>query len=238
MPSHHESESRTLIRNAVKQYSRLAMTTGLNLSGIVLLDLAATEGFRGDVLFVDTGFHFPQTLDLWQRLANRYRNVNFITLNALQEDAEREALYATDPTLCCETNKVRPLSEHLTHYHPQALLNARTQFSASTRSDLGPIEHGDPLRINPLYAWNRTELEDYADHHELETHPLYDEGYLSLGCWPCTRALRPGEDIRAGRFDGQGRSECGIWTQGSLGTTTPIPQPQRQFTPATTQGVS
>jgi phosphoadenosine phosphosulfate reductase len=220
MSSPLELRSREIVQQAVLNYSDLTMTTGLNLSGTVLLDLATDEGFCGELLFVDTGFHFPQTLSLWGQLKDRYPMVNFITLTERGNESDPEALYLTDPAECCSINKIQPLNRYLEQKRPRALLNARTQGSASTRSNLAPIEPGDPIRFNPLFAWGQYDLEDYAERHRLDVHPLYQEGYLSLGCWPCTRAVRPGEDARAGRFNSQGRTECGIWSQSTSGERT------------------
>ena len=203
-------ESTDLIATAIKKYHDLIITTGLNVAGTVLIDLAAKLGFSGEVVFVDTGYHFPETITFYKDLTKRYEAIQFISLSAQNpyEDG-----YLEDPTRCCEINKVEPLFNYLEERRPQALLNGRTRDSAKTRSNLSPFEEGTPLKINPLYKWTTRSLIDFAEENELPIHPLVSEGYLSMGCWPCTRAVADGEDPRSGRFVGQGRIECGIWSR-------------------------
>lgn len=201
--------TRARIEWALAHHPGLAITTGLNISGSVLIDVAVNAGFSGEVLFVDTGYHFPQTLDFWDLLKNRYGQAQFVTLDG---EGSAEALYLSDPQRCCAVNKVAPLYDYLARRNIPALLNARTRDSATTRGALAEVEQGDPVRINPLIAWTRKDLEAYRQEADLPLHPLYLEGFLSMGCWPCTRAVRAGEDPRAGRFEGQARTECGIWT--------------------------
>lgn len=193
---------------AISTFNDLVMTTGLNLSGLVLLDIAVKAGYRGDVVFVNTGFHFPETLALWTDLEQKYPEPNFVTLKS---EAETGFLFETDPVQCCQINKVSPLDRYLAQTRPSALLNARTRESSQTRSSLVLVEDGDPVRINPLIEMTRKDLETYSAEHGIEKHPLYESGFLSMGCWPCTKAVRNGDDPRSGRFAGQGRTECGIW---------------------------
>jgi phosphoadenosine phosphosulfate reductase len=190
------------------------MTTGLNLSGLVLLDIAVSAGYKGDVVFVNTSFHFPETLELWANLQRKYPEPNFITL---EPETETGYLFETDPVRCCQINKVSPLDRYLARTRPTALLNARTRESSQTRSSLVLVEDGDPARINPLIEMTRKDLEVYSVEHSIDKHPLYENGFLSMGCWPCTKAVRNGEDPRSGRFAGQGRTECGMW--GTIGIT-------------------
>jgi phosphoadenosine phosphosulfate reductase len=164
------------------------------------------------VVFVDTGYHFPETLHTRDQLALRYPELRFVTLSTgLPEETWGKEQYRTDPDGCCAVRKVQPLQNYLANKQPSALLNARSQDQAVTRSDISFIEPGKRLRINPLAYWTREQLETYATKHSLTINPLYRSGFLSIGCWPCTRAVRPGEDPRAGRWAGQGKTECGLW---------------------------
>lgn len=219
MSSHSLLESaRSTLRQGLSQFPDAKMTTGLNISGSVLLDISASHGFHGEVLFVDTGYHFPETLRLWQGIQDRYPEVRFRLLSA---GNDYSTLYLTEPERCCAVNKVDPLQDYLRSEGVSALLNARTQESAPGRREISAIEEGTPTRINPLFNWDRGALETYATKHDLPVHPLYEQGFLSMGCWPCTKAVRPGEDPRSGRFVGQGRTECGIWAP--LTTRNPSP---------------
>lgn len=202
-----------IIRWAISLYPDLAMTTGLNISGTVLLDLASQAGFNGEVLFVDTGFHFPETLQYWDYLSRQYPSITFKKLKA---ESDTGFLFESDPIKCCEINKVTPLEGYLNEKSPSALLNARTRDSAVGRKSLALVEDGNPRKINPLITMTRSDLEEYVATNNLKSHPLYSDGFLSMGCWPCTKAVRPGENPRSGRFVGQSRTECGIW--GTIGT--------------------
>lgn len=185
-----ETDPRVVIRWAMEEHPDLLMTSAFNLNGVVLIDLAAQAGYTGEVVFVDTGYHFPETLQTRERLAARYSQLRFVTLSAgLAPDPWGEERYRSDPDGCCAARKVAPLREYLARKNPSALLNARSRDQAATRAGLGFLEPGERLPVNPLY-WS---------------------GFLSIGCWPCTRAVRPGEEARAGRWEGQGKTECGLW---------------------------
>ncbi|CAM3577347.1 phosphoadenylyl-sulfate reductase [Deinococcus frigens] len=205
-----------LLAWAIQTHPELLMPSAFNLNGVVLIDLAVRAGYRGQVVFVDTGYHFPETLQTRDRLAARYPQLEFVTLNAgasAQDGQTPPELYAADPDACCAARKVAPLQDYLRHRNPSALLNARSRDQAATRAQIPFVEEGGArIKINPLAQWTRAELEAHAAEHDLPVNPLYADGFLSVGCWPCTRAVRPGEDARAGRWAGQGKTECGLWT--------------------------
>lgn len=203
-----------VVRWAIARYPDIIMTTGLNVSGTALIDIAAKSGFRGKVIFVDTGFHFPETIQFWDSLADRYVNIEFIKLHPKIDTGH---LFEADPVECCRINKISPLDDYLGAHEPSAILNARTRDSASGRSELAAIEYGSPVNVNPLITMTRADIERYLKAEGLAFHPLYKRGFLSMGCWPCTRAVKPGEEPRSGRFVGQSRTECGLW--GTIGST-------------------
>jgi phosphoadenosine phosphosulfate reductase len=206
-----ETEPQEVIEWALHAHPDLLMTSAFNLNGTVLIDLAAKAGYRGKVVFVDTGYSFPETLQTRDQLAARYPQLSFVTLSAEQGPEFENPQYASDPDGCCAIRKVAPLQSYLAEKAPSALLNARSRDQAQTRSEVGFLEPGKRLRVNPLAYWTRERLETYALAENLPVNPLYWSGFLSIGCWPCTRAVRPGEDARAGRWAGQGRTECGLW---------------------------
>ncbi|WP_155297822.1 phosphoadenylyl-sulfate reductase [Deinococcus kurensis] len=208
------SDPLDVIRWTLETHPDVLMPSAFNLNGVVLLDLAVKAGYRGEVVFVDTGYHFPETLATRDRLAARYPELTFVTLNdgATPEDGQTDpALYASDPDACCAVRKVAPLQAYLRERAPSALLNARSRDQASTRADIPFIEDGARVKVNPLAHWTREMLETYAREQDLPVNPLYWDGFLSVGCWTCTRAVRPGEDARAGRWAGKGKTECGLW---------------------------
>ena len=194
---------------ALETYPDVIMPSAFNLNGIVLIDFAARAGYTGQVVFVDTDYHFIETLQTRDALAKKYPQLEFVTLTA---GLPLDDLYLTDTDACCAARKVAPLQNYLSQKNPSAVLNARSRDQASTRSEIPLIEHGGTrVKLNPLANWTREDLETYAKEHELPINPLYFDGFLSIGCGPCTRAVRPGEDARAGRWAGQGKTECGLW---------------------------
>ena len=203
-----------VIHWALSAYPDLLMPSAFNLNGVVLLDLAVRAGYSGEVVFVDTGFHFPETLATRDRLVARYPELMFVTLNAGAHPDDGQTmpeLHQSDPDACCAARKVQPLQAYLRQKQPSALLNARSREQASTRAHIPFVEEGVRVKVNPLAHWTREQLEAYATEHDLPVNPLYFDGFISVGCWPCTRAVRPGEDARAGRWAGKGKTECGLW---------------------------
>jgi phosphoadenosine phosphosulfate reductase len=204
------TDPRDIIRWAIKTHPNLTMTSGFNLNGTVLLDLAVEAGYRGEVIFVNTGYHFQETLETRDLVQEAYPEIKLVTLTANLPD---DSLFLKDTNACCFARKVAPLQNYLARKQPTALLNARSRDQANTRSEIPFIESGkERARINPLAYWTRETLEAYAKAKDLPVNPLYWEGFLSIGCAPCTRAVRPGEDARSGRWSGQGKTECGLWT--------------------------
>jgi phosphoadenosine phosphosulfate reductase len=204
----------TVIQRALEANPDALMTSAFNLNGIVLIDLAAKAGYKGEVVFVDTGYHFNETLSTRGELEARYPNLKFVTLNS---NLPLNDLYKTDTNACCAERKVAPLQNYLANKKPSALLNARSREQSSTRAEIPLREDGgERVKYNPLAFWNREELETYATENELPVNPLYWQGYLSIGCFPCTRAVAAGEDVRAGRWAGSEKLECGLWNKGGL----------------------
>ena len=202
----HITSAESLILWAAAEYKTLAMTSAFGLSGVVLIDLVQNLHLRVPVLFVDTGFMFPETLATRDRLLAFYPDLQVITLHPGENAPEPMTAH------CCEERKVQPMRRALAVLRPDALLSARGRFQAVTRRDLAPVERDRvPVRVNPLVSWTSSQIEEYAHEAELPYNPLYDQGYYSVGCKPCTRAVRAGEDVRAGRWDGLGKVECGLW---------------------------
>ena len=206
------AEPQVVIKWALEAYPDIVLPSGFNLNGTVLIDLAVAAGYRGKVLFLDTGYHFPETLATRDNVAARYPELEVITLSANLPD---DALYNRDTDLCCHVRKVEPLQRYLNANGVTALFSARSRDQGETRSALPVVNtQGKRTKVNPLAHLTRGELERYALEHDLPVNPLYWEGFLSIGCAPCTRAVRPGEAARAGRWAGQAKTECGLWTNG------------------------
>lgn len=196
-----------ILHAALAAHPRIIMTSGFNLNGVVLLDLAVRAGFRGEVVFVDTGGHFPETLETRDGVARRYPEVSVVTLRP-----EGDELPECGADECCARRKVAPLLRFLEERRPEAMLTARSRFQGESRAHLPLLEPAaEPTRVNPLAYRSRAELESYARRQRLPLNPLYARNFLSIGCAATTRAVRSGETLRAGRWAGQGRSECGLW---------------------------
>jgi phosphoadenosine phosphosulfate reductase len=168
-----------------------------------------------DVVFLDTGYHFADTLGTRDAVA---ATLPVTVINArprqtvAQQDAEHgPRLYERDPALCCRLRKVQPLTERLRGY--EAWMTGVRREEAPTRAQTPVVSWDDRhglVKINPLAAWTFDEVLAYVEQHDVPVNPLLGEGYPSIGCAPCTRAVAPGEDARAGRWAGLAKTECGI----------------------------
>jgi phosphoadenosine phosphosulfate reductase len=170
-----------------------------------------------DVLFLETGYHFAETITTRDEAARTFP-ITVVNVMPRQSVAEQDAefgaeLFARDPNLCCFMRKVDPLARALAGY--DAWVTGARRVDAVTRSEMPVIswdaKHG-LVKINPLALWDDDDVERYQVEHDLPRHPLVAQGYPSIGCAPCTRKVAPGEDARAGRWSGLGKTECGIHT--------------------------
>lgn len=188
-----------------------------SMEDAVVAHLAAGVAPGVDVVFLDTGYHFPETIGTRDAVAAVY-DVNVVTvhpeLTVLAQDAKYGArLHDRDPDACCAMRKVAPLENALTNYRAWATGLRRDDSPA--RADT-PVVSWDARRrkvkIAPIARWTQDDVDAYVAEHGVLTNPLLMDGYGSIGCEPCTRRLAPGEDARAGRWAGSGKTECGIHT--------------------------
>jgi phosphoadenosine phosphosulfate reductase len=186
-----------------------------SMQDAVLVHLAA-EAMPGiDVLFLDTGYHFAETLGARDAIAASY-DVNLITLTPRLTVAEQDARYGPqlhdrDPDACCGMRKVEPLNRALQRY---------SAWATGVRRADGPNRAGTPVvsydprrgkvKIAPLARWSDSDVAEYVAEHGILTNPLQAAGYPSIGCAPCTAAVAAGDDPRAGRWMGSTKTECGI----------------------------
>jgi phosphoadenosine phosphosulfate reductase len=192
---------------------RIALVSSFGAESAVLLHLAAGIDRALPVLFLETGKHFPETLAYRDRLIDRLGLTNVIDIRpvsaALAKEDPEGYLHLADPDRCCELRKVLPLADALRPY--AAWISGRKRFQAQSREALPAIEaDATHVKINPIAHWGPARITRYMAAHDLPAHPLVERGYLSIGCAPCTEPVRDGEDVRAGRWRGQGKSECGI----------------------------
>jgi phosphoadenosine phosphosulfate reductase len=207
----------SLVRLAVEDLypGRVALVSSFGADAAVLLNMVSRVDKTTPVIFVDTGQHFPETLEYRDRLCDALGLTNVISAQprdetVAQEDPEK-FLFAGDPDRCCEIRKIRPLAEAMEDF--DAWITGRKGFQSATRAALPLFEaEGDRIKINPLVGWSAKDVLDYIAEANLPRHPLVAKGFPSIGCLPCTSAVRPGEDERAGRWRGRGKTECGIHT--------------------------
>ncbi|MDM7490550.1 phosphoadenylyl-sulfate reductase [Rhodococcus indonesiensis] len=186
-----------------------------NMQDGVLVHLAAQVHPGVDVLFLDTGYHFAETLGTRDAVAQVY-GVNLVEAKAQQTVAEQDALlgkdlFARDPNECCRLRKVVPLKQTLAGY--QAWVTGIRRVEAPTRANAPLISFDDAfglVKINPIAAWSDEDMQNYIDEHGILVNPLVDEGYPSIGCAPCTAKPLPGADPRSGRWAGRAKIECGL----------------------------
>jgi phosphoadenosine phosphosulfate reductase len=211
------TDTHEMLRILLKEHmlGDVALVSSFGAESVALLHLVASIDPGVPVLFLDTGKHFPETLAYRDQVAAL---LGLKDLRILHPDpellAKRDATdlrWSYDPDGCCEIRKVQPLEKALAGF--DATITGRKAFQASTRGNLPRFEiEGDRLKFNPLADWTRADLEAYFEAHNLPHHPLEEQGYLSIGCAPCTSMVKPGEDPRAGRWRGWEKTECGIHT--------------------------
>ena len=176
-------------------------------SDVVLVDLVARRAPSAEVVFLDTGQHFPETLAFLDTVRDRYADVRMSVQGA---GLEKNDMWSTDPNGCCHLRKVVPMENALAG-HP-AWVSGMRRVDAITRTEV-PIVQRDKrglVKINPLATWTDEDLDTYVMLHEVPQHPLLSQGYVSIGCAPCTRKLEPGQHPREARWSGQGKVECGL----------------------------
>jgi phosphoadenosine phosphosulfate reductase len=196
-------------------HPRLTMATAFGAEGCVLLHLLSEIEPTVRVFNLDTGYQFPETLELRDRIAERY-GIEVEMVSAAASVAEYEQshggpLYVSNSDQCCYDRKIVPLRRALAGY--DAWITAIRADQSSDRAN-APIVGADPkfglIKINPLMSWTKRDVWAFIVTHKVPYNPLHDRGYASIGCWPCTRAVANGEDERAGRWAGHAKTECGL----------------------------
>ena len=204
----------TILEAALETFGeKLALVSSFGAESAVLLDIAAKVNPHIPVLFLDTGMLFGQTLDYRKTLAAQLGLKDVRDLRPHYQDlatADPEAkLWQTDTDACCHLRKVVPLDLALEDF--DAWITGRKRFHGGARMSLPVVEQaGRHVKFNPLANWTKADLDAYAAEHHLPAHPLVAAGFPSIGCWPCTRPAEDSEDVRAGRWAGSQKTECGI----------------------------
>jgi phosphoadenosine phosphosulfate reductase len=190
--------------------SRLAASSSFQTQSAPLLHMISRVIPDTTVLFLDTGYHFPETLEYRDRLVRDWGlNVRILHPANTPDVGASPEPYRVDPDLCCYWNKVEPLRRALADY--DALLSGIRRDQTRARATARVAEQADGhVRIHPLLSWDERKIWEYIDRHDLPTHPLFQQGYVSIGCAPCTRPVHIGEGQRDGRWAGTGKTECGL----------------------------
>ena len=193
--------------------SRFCVTS--SMGDAVLADIAAKVAPGVDVVFLDTGYHFAETIGT-RDAVEATLPVNLVTLTPRQSVAEQDAaygkdLFARDPDLCCKLRKVDPLASGLAGYDAWATgLRRAETHNRVIAPVVGWDEKKQKVKVSPLARWSDEDVERYIVENGVLVNPLQYDGYPSIGCWPCTRRVAPGEDPRSGRWAGMNKTECGI----------------------------
>jgi phosphoadenosine phosphosulfate reductase len=186
-----------------------------SMADAVLAHLAGTVAPGIDVVFLDTGYHFAETIGTRDAVAATLP-VTVRTVTPEQTVAEQDAthgkdLFARDPDLCCALRKVAPLRDALDGYDAWATgLRRQETRNRVIAPVVGWDEQKRKVKVSPLARWTHEDVERYVAEHGVLVNPLLQDGYPSIGCWPCTRRVPPGEDPRSGRWAGSDKTECGI----------------------------
>jgi phosphoadenosine phosphosulfate reductase len=208
-----DASAEEVVRWAAETFGDRFVVTA-SMSDGVLSHLAGRAVPGITVLFLDTGYHFAETIGTRDAVAATYPvNVKTVThpLRVPEHEAEYGRLYEIDPDLCCAIRKIWPLDRALRPYDAWASGVRRAELAARANT---PVVGWDAKRrkvkVNPLATWTDTQVADYVAEYDILVNPLRQIGYTSIGCAPCTRPVAEGEDARSGRWAGSAKVECGI----------------------------
>ncbi|MBB3044313.1 phosphoadenylyl-sulfate reductase [Nocardioides sp. LMS-CY] len=186
-----------------------------SMADAVLADITSKVAPGVDVVFLDTGYHFVETIGT-RDAVQATLPVNLLTITPVQSVAEQDAaygkdLYKTDPDLCCKLRKVQPLADALAGYDAWATgLRRAETHNRVIAPVIGWDAKKQKVKVSPLARWSDEQVDRYIAENGVLVNPLAYDGYPSIGCWPCTRRVAPGEDPRSGRWAGTNKTECGI----------------------------
>ncbi|WP_406830954.1 phosphoadenylyl-sulfate reductase [Pedococcus sp. KACC 23699] len=208
--------AREALRWAAKTFGD-RLTVASSMGDEVLVHLVGTTIPGADVFFLDTGYHFAETLgtrDAYEAMLPVNIRTILPLLTVPQQDEQYGAkLHDRDPNACCAMRKVEPLNRALSTH--DAWVTGMRRVDAPTRTDIGIVGWDGKramVKLNPIAGWSDDDVDRYVEEHGVFLNPLRQEGYASIGCAPCTRPVAEGEDARAGRWAGKDKTECGLHT--------------------------
>jgi phosphoadenosine phosphosulfate reductase len=212
----HAATPQEVLRWAVRRYHpRLTMATAFGAEGCCILHMLAEIESGVRVFNLDTGYQFPETLELRERIKQRY-GIEVVLVRPELTVAEYEAehggpLYLHRPDQCCHDRKIVPLRNAVAGY--DAWISAIRRDQTAHRAAAGVVQWDAKfslVKVSPLLSWTRKDVWEFILRHDIPYNPLHDRGYPSIGCWPCTAPVGEGADERAGRWAGTGKKECGL----------------------------
>jgi phosphoadenosine phosphosulfate reductase len=212
-----DASPKEIVRWALETYApRIVLACSFGgATGIAALDVALKLDRTTPVYYLDTGLLFPETYALVERIAAVY-GIDPVPVRPAASVAEQAAvfgpeLWKRDPDACCSLRKLEPQSDFLAGY--DAWITGIRRDQTEWRSDAPVVQWDakfDLVKVNPFARWDEAKVWAYVRFHNLPYNALHDAGYPSLGCAPCTRPIAAGEDVRAGRWPGFGKTECGL----------------------------
>lgn len=213
-------DAEAIVELAVERFrdaGGIATVSSFGADSAALLHMIARVDNGLPVLFLDTGQHFGETLEYRDQLADDLGLTDLRIIHPrpellLERDPDG-VLHRSDADQCCDIRKVEPMTRAVEPY--AAWFTGRKRYQSATRAYMPLFEAvGSRIRVNPLARWTTADQADYMRAHNLRENPLVAFGYLSIGCFPCTQPVRPGEDARSGRWAGLAKTECGIHLPG------------------------
>ncbi len=210
------AQPREILQWGIERFGdRLTMGTAFGPEGMVILHWIAELNPQMHVFNLDTGYQFPETLALRDEVARRYGvEVELARAELTVEQYEAQhggPVYKADPHQCCFDRKIRVLHRAIAGKHAWVSAIRRDQSDDRRRAPIvGWDKKFSLVKINPLANWTKKDVWKTISDHQIPYNPLHDQGYTSIGCWPCTRAVMFGEDERAGRWSGFAKTECGL----------------------------
>jgi len=205
-----------IIRFAVETFPNITFACSFGAEDVVLVDMLQKVSPKTDIFYLDTDFHFKETYETRDRLAERYPGIPFVEVKpeiTPEEQANQfgDELWKSDANKCCDIRKVQPLTKILSKY--EAWITGIRRDQAPTRANAKKIEYDVKfglVKFNPIASWTNEDVWNYIRENNVVYNPLHDNHYPSIGCEYCTRQVMPGEDPRAGRWSGQEKTECGL----------------------------
>ena len=198
-------------------WPQIAMSSSFQTQSMPLLHMATRIKHDLPVFFLDTGYHFWESLIFREQIASEWQ-LNVIDLYRdrrwdIFARQRMRSLPMDDPNLCCYIHKVMPMQKAMKDFKAWISGIRRDQTSVRAQAKILELQDDGLLKINPMLNWTKTDIKRYIEENNLPSHPLLEKGYRSIGCAPCTIPIGLNEDERAGRWSGRGKTDCGLHTE-------------------------